>query len=387
MAVIPSLSIFIGAFLLTVCVIAAINYRMLPRLGTVPPVRPEPAHSVPEPQRGIRVSILVPARNEAANIGACVTSLLAQRDVALELLVLDDASTDDTAAMACAAGGGDPRLRVLHGEPLPPGWVGKSWACHQLACAASGQLLIFTDADVRWQPGALAAVVAQLEQDQVDAVTVWPTQQTGSWGERLVVPLMALAVLGYLPVWLINNTDWPGTGAANGQCLAFHRSAYERIGGHRAVRGTVLEDVALARRLKRARLWLRMVDGAGLLTCRMYDGWPAVRDGYAKNILAGHGDRIALLLLSILFHLLVFVWPPLWLLTGWAWLSPWGWPGVPLLLAGLGVTARAITAHATGQRVWDALLLPVSVLLMTRIALRSIGWRLRGAGRWKGRTI
>jgi len=338
----------------------------------------------PQPQ----LSILIPARNEAERITPCITGLLAQEGVAYEVLVLDDHSEDGTADVVRAAGCADSRLRVLCGQPLPPGWTGKNWACHQLALAARSDRLLFTDADVRWRPGALMALVAAWDEKEVDAITIWPTQQTITWSERLVVPLMAFAVLSYLPVWLVNGTNWPFTGAANGQCFAFRRQAYAAIGGHAAVRANVLDDVALAQRIKRARRWMCMFDAHGLITCRMYTSWRAVLHGYAKNILAGHGNSVLLLCLSMMFHGLVFVGPWLWLLVGWRWTPPAGWPVLPLTLALLGVGVRATTARATGQRPGDAWFMPLSVLLMMRIALQAIWWRWHDGGpQWKGRAI
>jgi chlorobactene glucosyltransferase len=198
---------------------------------------------------------------------------------------------------------------------------------------------------------------------------------------------MALAVLGYLPVQLAHDFYHPLAAAANGQCLAFDRRAYAQIGGHAAVRDAVVEDVRLAQRIKAAGLRLRMADGNWLVGCRMYDGWRAVFDGYAKNILAGHGNHVALLLLSTLFHWALFIWPWLWLAFGCGWQLP-GWPLWPLLLVLAGAGARAVTAAATHQRVRDALLMPLSVLMMTFIALRAIWWRMRFGGvLWKGRIL
>jgi chlorobactene glucosyltransferase len=289
------LGLFVTAALLIMGLTAVSNLLFFPRLRR----QPEPPAAAP------LVSLLVPARNEAAVIGGTVRGLLAQTYPNLELIVLDDHSTDETAVFAQTAAAGDARLTVLNGRSLPPGWLGKNWACQQLAEAAQGEVLIFTDADVGWQPDALPALLAQL--DGAAMATVWPTQETHTWGERLVVPLMALAILCYLPVLPVHYAPWPAFAAANGQCLALRRNAYTQIGGHAAVRGNIVEDVGLARLVKRAGLRLRMADGNRLIGCRMYADWPAVRDGFAKNILAGHGNSVPFLLaLSTLFHWLVF---------------------------------------------------------------------------------
>jgi chlorobactene glucosyltransferase len=334
------------------------------------------------------ISILIPARNEAAVIGATVRRLLAQTYPNFEVIILDDQSTDGTADQACRAAQNDGRLQVVSGEALPPGWLGKNWACHQLARRASGEWLVFADAEVQWSPEALAGLLAEIERSRADVITVWPTQQTESWSERLVVPLMALAVVGYLPLPLVHYTAWPSLAAANGQCLAFRRRAYERVGGHGSVRGEVLEDVLLARRAKAAGLRLRMADGGGLIGCRMYRNWHEVREGFAKNVLAGYGQSILSLLLATAFHWLVFVAPWGWLAGGALGARVPRWPWWPLSLVGLGVGVRGLTAAVTRQRWRDALLMPVSVLLMTIIAAQSIYWQLLyGGPRWKGRLV
>ncbi len=330
------------------------------------------------------VSLLVPARNEAPTIASTVAGLLAQDYPRFELLILDDHSEDGTAAIAQAAGRGDPRFRLLAGADLPPGWLGKNWACQQLGQAARGDLLVFTDADVRWQPEALAALVRLSERESADLVTIWPTQQTETWAERLAVPLMALVVLAYLPLPLVHHTRFAAFAAANGQCLAFRRRAYDQVGGHAAVRKQIVEDIVFARRIKGQGLRLRMADGNHLIACRMYDGWPSVRDGYAKNILAGYGGHVWALLLAALFHWFVFLGPWLWLAAALGTGGPVLWPAA---LAALTIAVRGLTAVLSRQRAGDALLMPVSVLLMTAIAARALWWRWRGGPRWKGRVL
>ena len=375
--------LLVGLCLTGLALIAILNALTFPRLKPAAPHQARPA---------VRCSILLPARNEAAGIGQTVRALLAQTGVEFELLVLDDASTDGTAAAALAAGAGDPRLRVLTGRPLPAGWLGKNWACHQLAqaAAAGSTALLFTDADVQWRPGALAALAAEFERTRADLLTVWPTQITETWGERLVVPLLGLVVQAYLPVLATHHVPGPVFAAAIGQALLFRREAYDRLGGHAAVAGAIVEDVALARRCKAAGLRLRAADGAGLVACRMYRSWAEVRAGFAKNILAGYGDRPVFLLASTVFHWLIFIAP-------WLWLAAAFFPGPvplslgpalwPLSLALLGMGVRALTAAVTHQRMADALFMPVSVWLMTVIAAQALAWHWTGGPRWKGRRL
>jgi chlorobactene glucosyltransferase len=368
--------IFALCALIGIALISVLNALTFPRL--------RPASPAQTPH----VSILVPARNEADVIGETVMGHLRQDYPHYEIIVLDDGSADGTSELALEAAAGDPRLNVIGGEPLPGGWLGKNWACHQLSRQAEGDILIFTDADVRWAPEALSALVHLMEETRASTFTVWPTQQTETWSERLVVPMMMFVIFGYLPELCVRYVPWPVFAAANGQCLVFRRTAYSQIGGHAAVRGNIIEDVGLAWETKRNHLRLVMSTGNRLVCTRMYHNWPEVRDGFAKNILAGHGSQPVLLLLSAVFHWLLFLLPSAWLALGWAFPLSSSWPWFPLALIGLGVGIRALSAAATHQRIPDAVFLPISTMLMTVIAARSLWWHYRyGGPQWKGRTV
>lgn len=372
------LGIVISTILIGIALITIINVLTMYRLSQVSASATADMGSV---------SIMIPARNEAAVIAETVRHLLAQDYPNYELILLDDNSTDGTSEIAQSVAQSDVRFRIIQGAPLPQGWNGKNWACHQLSQAATGEWLIFTDADVTWQPNALRAVLTQATQTRADLLTVWATQRTVTWGERLVVPLMAFVILGYLPHWAVNRLRSPAFAAANGQCMVFRAQSYHTIGGHQAVRAQIVEDITLAKRIKSGGYLLRMTDGAGLVTCRMYENWLMVRNGYAKNIIAGYGGSLWGLLAGTLFHWLVFLFPFAWLVASlqtqntlhilWA-----------LSLISLGVFVRMLTAITTKQRPQDALLLPVSVLLMTLIAAQAVYWRFKHGGViWKDRAI
>lgn len=362
--------------LTTIAMISVVNTLTFPRLSPSAPAQTP------------RVSLLIPARNEAGVIEGTVARLLSQGYPDYELIVLDDESTDGTAERAHQAAAGDPRFTVMAGKPLPDGWSGKNWANHQLSQRANGDILVFADADVRWEPEALSAVVNLIDQTGADTFSVWPTQETQTWAERLVVPMMMFVIIGYLPEICVRFNPHPAFAAANGQCLVFGRKAYEHIGGHQVVRSNIIEDVGLAWETKRKGLRLVMALGNRLITARMYTGWKEVREGFAKNILAGHDNKPVLLLLSAVFHWLLFLVPWIWLATGWTiHLGP-GWPLLPLALVGLGTGIRLLSAIATHQRPLDAFLLPLSIALMTLIAGQSLWWYFRHGGpEWKGRTV
>lgn len=361
--------------LVVMVLIAVVNAFTFPRL------------SRQNPEITPSVSILIPARNEAQVIGNTINKLLAQTYPNYELIVLDDQSTDGTGEVAYRSGGADVRLSIIRGEPLPPGWLGKNWACHQLTRHARGEIFVFTDADVSWEPEALAALMAAYERLGAPVLTVWPTQTTKTWAERLIVPLIMLTIVGYLPEVLVRFTHSPLFTAANGQCLLFQRDAYRQVGGHAAIRSCIIEDMALAKRTRQVRLLQVMLLGTDLIQARMYHDWASVRDGFAKNILAGHGNRPVFLLLSTVFHWTIFIIPWIWLFAG-IFIPAAGWPFWPLSMVLLGVGLRAFTALVSRQRLVDALLLPVSVFLMTLIAGRSLWWHFRlGGPRWKERQI
>lgn len=357
---------FIGIVLGIMLLNALLNALIFPRLHVIS------AAETP------LVSILIPARNEAGVIGQTVTHLLQQTYPNFELLVLDDQSKDGTAAVALKTAANDPRLQILSSFNMTIGWTGKNHACHVLSQHAKGDILIFTDADTLWQPEALTALIGQMQQHKADLLSVWPTQITETWAERLVVPLIMLAIVGYLPLVMTHYSPFALFAAANGQCMAWRRAAYQRVGGHESVKASVLEDVLLARRAKQNGLRLRLCDGANLIACRMYADWPSVRDGFAKNILAGYGSAGALVLATI-FHWAIFLAPWVLLFTPYA---VWG-----AVLIAMGVLLRALTAISSRQRVIDALLLPISVLLMTVIAFQALRWHITGGPRWKGRII
>lgn len=332
------------------------------------------------------LKILIPMRNEAAVIAETVRSLLAQDYPNFEILILDDGSTDDSAKLAVQAADGDPRLSILQGRDLPAGWLGKPWACQQLAQRAHADYLLFSDADVRWDASAVSALMAEATRTNADLLTAWPTQISVSWGERLVVPLIAFTIQAYLPILAVHHLPWPIFAHAMGQCLLFKRAAYQQIGEHETVRAEIVDDMAFAYAIKGRRLRLRAVDGNGLIQTRMYQNWGQVRAGFAKNILAGHGGSLTFLLFSTVFHWWMFVIPWIFVIRYSIFEYSSNFFAV-LSLALLGILTRALTAAVTRQRVRDALLMPVSVFLMTLIAAQAVRWHFGGGPHWKGRQM
>jgi hypothetical protein len=347
---------------------AAVNVALLRRPPTGPPPVRRP------------VTVVLPVRDEEAQVGDCLAAVLAQQGVPdLRVVVVDDGSTDGTADVVRAVA--DPRVRLLAAAAPPPGWLGKPHACASGAALDRGDdgVLVFLDADVRLFPDAVAGAVAVLDAHGLDLVSPWPRPVTATVAERLVQPLGPWLWVTTLPVRLAERSPRPSLTAANGQFLVVRRSAYARAGGHAAVRGEVIEDVALARAVKRAGGRAVPVDGSRLAACRMYDGWPALRAGYAKSLWASVGGSPGASVAVAAGLTAVWVLPALAALRG---------SRAGLLGYAAGVAGRAVSAAATGSRVWpDSLAHPASMLLFDVLLAGSVAGRRRGTLSWRGRPV
>ena len=342
-----------------------------------------------------RVSILVPARDEERSIGECVSSLLAQDYPDFELLVLDDSSTDRTAEITRALIAGDPRHRLIPGTPLPEGWTGKNWACHQLSEAASGEWILFTDADTVHSPGALSAAVAMAGGTGADLFSAWPRLITLTLGERLIIPVLHIIALGWFPLAGVRLVQaWPRLGAcvpagilracggANGQFILFKRSAYERIGGHAAVRDHIVEDVALGRAVAgQIGEGMRLVncDGSRLIDCRMYRSFRETCDGFTKNARAAFGGNLFAWVSVGAMQFGAFFLPFLLVFLR----SQWR---LALVEIGLIYLIRVIMALRMRTSWVGCVLHPAGQFLAMAIAIRSWINTTTSGVQWKGRT-
>lgn len=344
-------------------------------------VRPRSRGDVPE-----RVSVLLPARNEAHRIAPTIHSLLAQADVPdLEILVLDDGSTDGTAELVEDIAQGDPRLRVIRGDdaPLPRGWLGKPWACQRLADAATGTAIVFIDADVILSPDAIAASITALRDMGAGMISPWPREATGSIGERIAQPMVNWAWLTLLPLGLAERLPFAALAAANGQFLVFDREAYRACGGHGSVRTDVIEDTMLMQSVRRQGFHALPVHGSDLATCRMYDSGREVYEGYAKSVWSIIPPA-PIALGMVAGAVILYALPPIAMIAS---MDPrtkaYGALGYGAMTAG-----RVMVAKATGERVWpDSLAMPLSIASFIGIAISSHWRHKHGKLDWKGRSV
>lgn len=335
-----------------------------------------------------RVSILVPARNEADKIERCVQTLLAQSYDDYEVVVLDDHSTDTTLAILENIARQDARLHILNGKPLPGGWLGKHWACHQLAQSATGGLLLFTDADTRHAPNMLRDSVSAFLAEDADMLTIFPREEMVTWGERLIIPAIGFFIFSFLPLALVQKLHMPALAVAIGQFMMFRKESLEAVGGFESVRMNTMDDVSLARQIIRNGYHWRIMDGTHHVTCRMYSGFWETVDGFTKNIFAYFDYHLLLSALAWTWIWLAYALPPLVLLA-----DAFGMPVefFPYQIA-VYSTALALLSWAVSFRRFRfpmALLViyPVTLTLFVLIAFRSMVYNLMGQANWKDRTL
>lgn len=362
---------------LTILSLVALALAALPAVLTVANLailRATPRHA---PSPGTLVSILIPARNEAQNIGPALDAALASMGVPVEVLVMDDGSTDRTAEIVRDYADRDARVRLLSAPPLEEGWTGKVHACHHLSVAATGTHFLFVDADVRLEPRAAALMAGYGEASGAALVSAVPRQQTGTLGEVLTVPMINFLLLGYLPMGFMRLSRDPGLGAACGQLMLVEAASYRSIGGHESIRHLLHDGIQLARVFRRKGFMTDLLLGDRLARCRMYHRFDEAWAGFAKNAHEGMATPVAL---------------PIWtILLGGGHVLPFGLlavsPTLPVVLAVLlSLATRAMVTMAARESALAIPLHPFTVLVGLMIQWSAL-LRIR-TGRqasWRGR--
>jgi chlorobactene glucosyltransferase len=267
------------------------------------------------------ISVCIPARNEEDTIGALLSSLADQTWTNYTVHVLDDQSTDRTFEIADSYQEKYPdKFFVYSGVDKPDDWLGKPWACFQLSKKSAGELMLFLDADTVVKPNFLEHTVYSIDHFNLDMLTVWPRQKLLTFWEQTIIPLFFFTLLSLLPsIYVYRVPRWmpkkirkemaPKFAAACGQCMAFKRDTYEKIGGHESVKNQVVEDVELAKVIKEHGYTLRMFSGIGSISCRMYNNGKEIFEGFRKNFLQGFNNNIPAFIAAGILHFIVFVLP------------------------------------------------------------------------------
>jgi chlorobactene glucosyltransferase len=310
-----------------------------------------------------QLSILIPARNEETNLPACLASLAAQQ--ANEILVYDDHSTDNTATLVSSST--DPRVRLIQPSALPAGWFGKSFACAQLAGAASSEWLLFLDADARLSPDACARMMAEARRRNLTLLSCWPNFETGTFWEAVLMPMLSWVVFSIFPGPLSLFRKDRSLALAHGACILVRRDVYERLGGHGAVRNEIFEDTRIAQLWRERGERSLGLDGQDIVRVRMYHGLSDIWHGFQKNFFLAFRHQYNFWIFLAL-HFTVFVLPFI--------LLDWRTCCAVLL-------ARTLLLIRFRQAVWSVALHPLSELIL--IALGVAAWRNRGSVAWKGR--
>ncbi|MDD5648377.1 MAG: glycosyltransferase [Dehalococcoidia bacterium] len=344
--------------------------------------------SYPAPPAWPRCSVLVPARNEEANIGGCAGGLLDQDYPDFQVIVLDDNSTDRTWQILQELAAKDTRLALMKGKPLPDDWLGKHWACSQLAEAADGELLVFVDADTYHEPGMLRGAASAMIAENTCLISALPRQIVASWSELLSIPAFYLGMLCGVPLELTRLQRNPLLFAILGQFLVFRRDAYDAAGGYAAVRHNVVDDIAIGRRVHAMGLKYKLLDGGGLVSCRMYRNFDQVWKGLTKSTFATFNFDPYFLILMYTLVLIFYVSPPIVLGIG---LSQ---PQIPLeitAMAGIAVVLNLVLWTVSNIRfhfpLYVVLFYPFSAIFMTVVAFASMILTMQGKALWKGRIM
>jgi len=339
------------------------------------------------PQPAPLVSILIPTRDEEDNIEACLESLQNQDYPNFEILVLDDSRSDDTFNIVQRIAAADERISLFRSEPLPEGWVGKPFGCYQLARKARGSWLLFVDADTVHAPHMLRSVLAMALKLKPGMLSGFPRQLASSWPQKIAIPVIYFVIMSWFPLWWLQRSRKPKPSLAIGQFLLFPKEAYWRIGGHKAVKSRILEDVWLGVEITRHGWRHIALDLSPVVSCNMYRNLGAMWEGFVRWLYSVAAlSRVALVLMiaaGYLFFLAPFywLWRELFVVS-----APTGWGAILVLQVALIVAMRWLVDGRFKSSLISTLLHPLGFSFLVLISLYGFSRQVVGAGvRWKNR--
>lgn len=327
------------------------------------------------------VSVLVPLRNEARNVDGLISSLKSLTYPHLEILLLDDGSTDETLSLLQEKTLGDSRFKILRGRELPAGWAGKVHACHQLQEKAKGEYFLFIDADVRLKSGVIEKALTLVKKENAKLLTGFPSFEVPGILSKLLIPMMHFVVLFHLPIHLANKGKMPAATAANGVFMFFERRAYLEIGGHASVQTSIVEDVHLARQMKRSGGKVCLGNISNDVSCRMYERNSEVWEGFIKNIFSGLGRSVMMVMVLSVFYGFFYVLPGVLLVYGlWMFQPLYVFPYLLIVLQ------RMLVDWKANQHLSLSFFMPLSAAALVIIMNASMWrWIRKKPYSWKGR--
>jgi cellulose synthase/poly-beta-1,6-N-acetylglucosamine synthase-like glycosyltransferase len=323
-----------------------------------------------------KVSVLIPARNEADKIGLLLESLSKMRNVTMEILVFDDQSEDETAQIVVNCGKADKRIRLLQSTGLPKGWSGKNHACYQLAQKATGQVYLFLDADVIIEGDVISDAMAHMKRHQLKLLSVFPKQVLKTLGEKLSVPVMNFILLSLLPLIFVRISPFKSHAAANGQFMMFNADKYNQIQPHLIFKNEVVEDIAIAGYYKKQKINVACLTNEKRIKCRMYESYREAVQGFSKNVFMFFGNKP---ILAFAFWIVVTL----------------GFIPVSIALPGFlgyyfAVVLFVIIFYALSSRqnlIVSVLFFPVHLIFLLQILINGLRIKQKKQTLWKGRYI
>ena len=324
-----------------------------------------------------KISILIPVRNEEENILFLLESIAEQEYRDYEVIILDDDSSDTTFDICTKFAAQNHRFKVIKGLPLAVGWLGKNYACYQLAKAATGKYLLFIDADEQIERGLLNSAIHRMEINNLALLSLFANQEMETFGEKVVVPLMHYVLLNLLPLKLVYLTKYPAFAAASGQFMMFNAAVYRQYQWHEVVKNKVVEDIEIMRLVKGEGYKGETLLANGLINCRMYTGYKDAVDGFSKNFLAAFNYSIP----GFMLYLLLIIGGPLIVI---ATLNL----QLIVFMCGIIMLGRSMISFASGQnKEFNMLLHPVQMFNLLVIGIMAIQKHLTRSNIWKGRRV
>lgn len=323
-------------------------------------------------------AVIIPARNEETTLPKLLQSLEQQTLRPSEIIVVNDNSTDKTVEIVEHFAKQNPTIQLIQGAKLPALWLGKNYACHQGSQVADSEFLVFIDADVTLAPHALQLSFIQMSENKLGMFSVFPTQHIPSFGSRLVTPLMKWLLLNFLPLKKVFTSARNSFVAANGQFFIFNREVYDAIGGHSGVRNAVVEDMELARKVKRSGNRIMTAVGGDAIFCEMYPDYKSAYNGFSKNFYPGFGISANQFTLLLLFLFVVYGLPFI-----------AGFFDLRYLYAILLIVLSRVFIAIVGKQpvLLEIALHPVQMVIMVFIGINSLIVNEQKKVQWKGRTL